>query len=253
MSGLLAGLALRGAGLDPPGKPLLAPRGRARFEPMGGVTDGDVGEAAFVPVAEVDTPPSHVPPPSATQPLATISRAEVAPPVAAPPIRVQRIDRDVPPVPPSQPPATIALPSAVVPAPVVSLSEPPQVVFPAAAPSADSAAPESGLVADAPRTTPFVEPRSTPRNAVRMLLDHLASNNEPGEPRTPDRSGVDKDSVGTSAPVSAAAEPPRVTVSIDRIQVVVEAPPSRAAPIMHPTTQAIGFASYARIRRGMPR
>ncbi len=252
MSGLLAGLALRGAGLDQPGKPVLAPRGRARFEPMGGVTDGDIGEAAFVPVSEVATPSPHTPP-SATQPHAEIPRPEVAPPVAAQSIRVQPIDRGVPPVPPSQPPGKIASPSAVVPALVVPASEPPQVAFPAAEPSANSAASEPWPVAEAPRATPLVEPRSTPRNAVRMLLDHLASKKEPGNPRTPDPSAVDADSVGTSAPVSAAAEPPRVTVSIDRIQVVVEAPPSRPAPITHPTTQAIGFASFARIRRGMPR
>jgi hypothetical protein len=43
-----------------------------------------------------------------------------------------------------------------------------------------------------------------------------------------------------------------VTVSIDRIQVIIE-PPPRPAAQPRSGIEPLGFAAYARVRRGVPR
>jgi hypothetical protein len=284
MSSLLTTLAMRGAGLTLPGKIVLTPRGRARFEALAGFaevgTDGLSVEAA--PDAVIAAPrrldgDSLLPSQLSTMPGHPIEPTPPVPTMAAEPAA-----------------ASAALTATqLLPTPETGIVGAPKPVVSAMAdrpaspgeqkpgPPADlsatqpSSAPESGIVsapkpvvsamADRP-ASPGEEKPQPPAvvarvpavaqiDPIQMVLDHLAASRDSEHP-APELQGPSPEQQPSSgsdlATIDAPSTPPGVTVSIDRIQVIIE-PPPRPAAQQRRTIQPLGFAAYARARRGVPR
>jgi hypothetical protein len=98
-------------------------------------------------------------------------------------------------------------------------------------------------------------PAIAPIDPIQMLLDHLAASRDSDQP-APELRGPSPEQQPPSgrdfAFLDAPTTPPGVTVSIDRIQVIMEPPPRPTAP-QRPSIQPLGFAAYVRARRGVPR
>ncbi len=268
MSGFLAGLAMRGAGLPHSSTPVLVPRGRARFEPLAGLGDTDAiapefqaelsgpDETRTRAAGAMPTPPGRPPdrlpevsPPADVGPSAMPRTADPAMPSPAGP--------QMSPAQPGMPPASNRLPG-----PMPLSSEPlHQAVAAQIVPATTPPGPARQVAADAPGAPPAVAviaPDRPLRDPIQILLDHIAPDPDlverPMTPGPPETSPTVHPLV--RFPEQPAPDPPAapgVTVSIDRIQVIVEAPPPSTAATARYVINPIGFADYARARRGMPR
>ncbi len=258
MSSLLTGLAMRGAGLTPPGKTALTPRGRARFEAPAGFaevgTDGLSVEAA--PDAAIATPrlldgDSLPPSQQSTMP-------GQPPALSSQPERQRRERQPIEPTPPvpivaAEPAAASAELTATQPLPTPESGNvgSPKPVVSAVADRPASPGEEKPEPPAVDERLPFI----APIDPIQMVLDHLAASRDSDQP-APELRGPSPEQQPPSgrdfAIIDAPSTAPGVTVSIDRIQVIIE-PPPRPAAQQSPSIQPLGFAAYARARRGVPR